>query len=41
MADSGIAPEDLPGIFEEFYWPENAKAVERQGTRLAIVKEIV
>jgi len=39
----GIAPEDIPRIFDEFYRTENAKAVERQGTGLglSIAKRIV
>lgn len=39
----GIAPEDIPRIFDEFYRAENAKAVERQGTGLglSIVKRIL
>jgi len=32
----GIAPEDLPRIFEEFYRAENAKAMERHGTGLGL-----
>jgi two-component system phosphate regulon sensor histidine kinase PhoR len=39
----GIAPEDLPRVFNEFYRAENAKAVERHGTGLglSIAKGIV
>jgi len=39
----GIAPEDIPRIFNEFYRAENAKAMEMQGTGLglSIVKRIV
>ena len=39
----GIAPEDIPHVFDEFYRAENAKAIERQGTGLGlpIVKRIV
>jgi len=39
----GIAPEDLPKIFDEFYRAPNAKSYEIEGTGLglAIVKEIV
>jgi len=39
----GIAPKDLPRIFDEFYRAENAKTVERQGTGpgFSIAKRIV
>jgi signal transduction histidine kinase len=39
----GIAAEDVPHLFEEFYRTEQAKALTRQGTGLglAIVKEVV
>lgn len=45
VADTGIgiAPEDMPQIFDEFYRAPNAKAykIEGTGVGLAIVKEIV
>jgi signal transduction histidine kinase len=45
IADSGIgiAPENLPRIFEDFYRANNAKAFTEDGTGLglAIVKRIV
>lgn len=45
VADTGIgiAPEDLPRIYDEFYRAPNAKAFHFEGTGLglAIVKEIV
>jgi two-component system phosphate regulon sensor histidine kinase PhoR len=39
----GIASEDLPKIFDEFYRAPNAKSYKTEGTGLglAIVKEIV
>ncbi|MBI5078676.1 HAMP domain-containing histidine kinase [Candidatus Saganbacteria bacterium] len=39
----GIAPEDMPHIFEEFYRAENARGIEKMGTGLglSIVKKIV
>jgi two-component system NtrC family sensor kinase len=39
----GIASEDLPNIFEEFYRASNAKSfkIEGSGVGLAIVKEII
>lgn len=39
----GIAPEDLPRVFEEFYRARNAKEVELYGTGLGlpIVKRVV
>ncbi len=39
----GIAPADIPKVFDEFYRAENAKAIERDGTGLGlpIVKKLV
>ena len=39
----GIAPEDMPHIFEEFYRAENAKAVDAHGTGLglSIAKRVI
>lgn len=39
----GIAPVDIPRVFDDFYRAENAKAIERDGTGLGlpIVKKMV
>lgn len=39
----GIAAEDIPKVFDEFYRAENAKAIEKDGTGLGlpIVKKLV
>ncbi len=39
----GIAPQDLPHVFDEFYRAQNAKAMDNQGTGLglAIARRVV